>query len=113
MKLIYCLECKAIINLRQEEKKCVCGKSGGQYVDNINAEIYGPCVPLGFANDSFSRAYQIQKEKNKKGGGGWGSIFEAFWIPENTKSIRRIDEEYVPERNYREDEDLETFSSSL
>lgn len=56
MKLIYCRECGDIVSLREVERTCICGKSSGQYTDDINAKINGPCVPLGIANNSFRKA---------------------------------------------------------
>jgi hypothetical protein len=56
MKLIFCRECGDIISLRKVERTCVCGKSSGQYTDDINARISGPCVPLGISNSSFKKA---------------------------------------------------------
>jgi len=53
MKLLICMECEDIVKLTFTDKHCSCGKSGGRYVDELNAVIHGPCEPLGFANKSF------------------------------------------------------------
>jgi len=92
MKLIYCRKCRDVIALRAdgEGRECLCGKSWGRYVDGINAEIEGPCIPLGFANWSFTKALANQPSKSP------GEIFTAFVIEKRcshitakTKSRRR------------------------
>lgn len=82
MKLIHCNECGDVISLRYELRHCVCGKSSGQYVDRLNAEIRGPCTPLGFANSSFSHALQNQPEKD------WGKEFNAFVIEKECPTVK-------------------------
>lgn len=97
MKLILCNECSDVFSLKMEEKRCTCGKSHGRYVDNLNAEIGGPCTPLGFANWSFKRALQMQRIEDKHQVGMEPSCckgveFDAFVIPAVATSVRRVDE---------------------
>ena len=85
MKLLYCLECDSVFNLALEmEKVCVCGKSKGQYTDNLNAWFKGPCLPLGFHNGSLSEALQNQPLKDK------GKEFTAFVIQKKCSTMKRI-----------------------
>lgn len=94
MKLLMCRECQDIFNLTRKLKSCSCGESSGRYVDNLNAEISGDCVPIGIDNDSFSLAYRLQKVDNafqEKTVGHEGVPFDAFFIPEAATSIKRID----------------------
>ena len=65
MKLLMCLDCGDIFNLTNEIKACGCGKTTGQYIDNLNAEYSGNCKPIGFANGSFMDAIKIQRIENK------------------------------------------------
>jgi hypothetical protein len=81
MKLIYCINCHDVIALYAKKRKCICGLSWGHYVDNINAVISGPVIPLGFENTSFMEALQNQPKK------GMGVEFRAFVIPEEVPSI--------------------------
>lgn len=75
MKLLFCTQCLDIFNLTLKEKKCSCGKSGGQYIDELNAVYWGKCIPLGITNNSFIDAANNQPES------GMGKEFTAFVIP--------------------------------
>lgn len=95
MKLIVCIKCGDIFNLTIKEKTCSCGKSSGKYIDDLNAEISGDCEPIGFANNTFSHAYKIQKIENKNYDGNKntcckGVEFTAFFIPEWATSVKRV-----------------------
>lgn len=89
VKLIYCNECHDVVSLRISSdgapfRTCACGKSGGKYVDRINAVTYGPCIPLGFAGRSFRDARANRKPQDSDDG---GTLFTAFVIPENCPSV--------------------------
>lgn len=86
MKLLYCKECKSIFNLEMFEKKCVCEKTSGIYVDNLNVLYSGPCIPLGFNNHSFYPALRNQPVS------GMGSNFDAFVIPVKCPTMKKTDE---------------------
>jgi len=96
MKLLMCLYCGDIFNLTHELKICHCGKSSGQYIDDLNAKIQGNCKAIGFSNTSFRKAYYLQKiedeaqAKINKQICCEGQNFEAFFIPEYATSIKRI-----------------------
>lgn len=97
MKLLICLKCGDIFSLSHKEKSCGCGRTKGQYIDELNAEISGPCKGIGFANQSFRFAYTVQKvedaQEGRKPDCCRGVEFDAFFIPEVATSVRRIDEE--------------------
>ena len=58
MKLLLCLDCDDIFNLGYELKTCSCGTTKGKYTDERNAIYCGVnAIPLGIANDSFSKGY--------------------------------------------------------
>lgn len=82
MKLIFCTECHDIVKLHSDPTACMCGKSGGRYVDDLNAEIYGKAVPLGIANGSFVRALENRPES------GLGKRFDAFVIPHQCDTVK-------------------------
>jgi hypothetical protein len=88
MKLILCPHCtdvrKLLVNTRTV---CECGKSFGQYTDEINAEIGGDAIPLGLANASLALAIRNRPQS------GMGKEFTAFVIPREVSSIRRITSE--------------------
>ena len=94
MKLLICLDCMDVFNLTMTEKTCGCGKSSGKYIDNLNAEIKGNCKGIGFANNKFQIAYQMQKMEDDAQKGKQsccaGAEFTAFFIPESATSIRRV-----------------------
>ena len=99
MKLLLCTSCSEIFNLAKEEKSCSRGCSGGKYIDNINAHIWGPwdsTFCLGFANSSFIGALRNQKllgdseERFSYIGKdvAKGREFTAFVIPDSAESVR-------------------------
>ena len=99
MKLILCEKCSDVVSLRLNiDRQCFCGKSGGRYIDEVNAEVWGPCFKLGFANNSLVSALRKQKydgdstETMFYGGEQVtvGRDFRAFVIPESAKSMKRI-----------------------
>lgn len=95
MKLLICLECSDIFNLTMREKHCICKKSSGKYIDNLNTEIKGNCKCIGFSNESFKKAYMMQKIEDKAQEGKpsccKGTEFTAFFIPDNATSVKRIE----------------------
>lgn len=95
MKLLLCLDCGDIFNLGMPIKTCSCGKTSGKYVDELNVQIKGNCKVIGFNNNSFRRAHELQKIEDKHSKINTliccqGQNFEAFFIPENATSIKRI-----------------------
>jgi hypothetical protein len=101
MKLILCEKCSDIVALRLNLgiSRCFCGESGGRYVDELNAEVWGPCFKLGFANSSLIAALRAQKfEGDSKETMIYGykrvtkgRDFQAFIIPESADTMKRID----------------------
>jgi hypothetical protein len=76
MKLLLCLECNDIFSVDLKLKKCSCGKTKGQYIDNLNAIYEGDCaMPIGISNQSLKEAVLNQPDK------GMGKEFTAFTIP--------------------------------
>ena len=100
MKLIFCEKCHDLVKLKKKmDRTCECGESGGKYVDDLNAEIWGPCYKIGFANHSFTAAIIAQGlsgDSTEKIAYGIACVtkgrnFEAFIIPESAKTMKRID----------------------
>lgn len=86
MKLIHCNKCYDVMALRFESRSCYCGESGGRYEpDGLNAVFWGPALPLGFANASFSDALQNQPEAEER----WGRRFEAFVIEKDCATFKK------------------------
>ena len=81
MKLFYCKSCSDVVRLKKTLKKCDCGKSWGRYLDNINAEIGGNAIALGFSNSSFVEALSSNPSPER------GTRFEAFVISKKANSI--------------------------
>jgi hypothetical protein len=83
MKLIFCTECHDIIRLTKVSHTCTCGKSRGIYLDDVQAEYYGPAVPLGIDNTSFINAVMNQPDR------GMGKLFTGFVIPVECKTFKK------------------------
>ena len=82
MKGVFCTKCYDIVFLRPNGRRtCECKQSWGEYVDDLNAKIGGPCVPIGFSNKSFVHALKHRPEYGK------GKIFESFIIPVHCPTI--------------------------
>ena len=94
MKLLVCRKCGDIFNLSDKAKTCSCGESSGRYVDDLNAEIKGDCKAIGFSNGSLESAYRLQLKIDEAQGNKetccLGERFEAFFIPESAKTVKRI-----------------------
>lgn len=95
MKLLMCLDCGDVFNLTMKVKTCGCGKTMGQYIDNLNAEYSGNCQPIGFSNGSFRDAIKVQRVENKKTKPKneccKGVEFTAFFIPNAASSLCKLD----------------------
>lgn len=81
MKLIRCNKCEDVVRLIEREwRNCDCGKSGGQYnEDMISATIGGDCEVIGLRNDFF-------KEKpfsKKRGEDGKNIIIQGEYLGDN------------------------------
>ena len=88
MKLLYCNTCRDIVKLYRTTRTCQCGATGGHYrEDGLNAIYYGPAIPLGFANSSFTEARDTQPEF------GMGTAFTAFVIPKVCPTMELVDSE--------------------
>lgn len=78
MKLLYCPDCEDVVGLSRRYRTCLCGKSGGAYLDEINVEIQGPAFVLGIRNTSFASALRSQPR---------GREFVAFFISRDDPTI--------------------------
>jgi hypothetical protein len=85
MKLIFCPLCQDVIKLTLALRYCQCGESHGYYLDDINAQIGGKAIPLGFMNYSLAQAIKRRPET------GQGQEFTAFVIPRNVSTIIKED----------------------
>ncbi|QVY61950.1 hypothetical protein [Cytobacillus gottheilii] len=84
MKLLLCLECSDMFNLDLKMQKCSCGKTKGQYIDNLYAIYEGAsAMPIGISNPSLKEAISNQPDE------GLGKEFTAFIIPRNCPTFFR------------------------
>ncbi len=81
MKLILCPHCQDVKKLQFRKTSCQCKKSYGKYLDEVNAEIGGDAIPIGFDNGTLANAIINQPKQ------GLGYQFNAFVIPKQCKSI--------------------------
>ena len=91
MKLLFCTGCYDIFSLRRYLRYCACGESAGRYKDDLQAEVSGKAVPLGFHNQDFAEAIRNQPEE------GAGERFIAFVIPKHCPTIKRRRHKYKEE----------------
>lgn len=95
MKLLICVKCNSVFNLKKEVKTCTCGESKGNYLeDGLNAEYEGPCLPLGFKNSSLTSAL-----KEQPADGFLGKEFVAFVIQRKCPTMIKRDEHYWNDKN--------------
>lgn len=87
MKILYCMNCRDIIKLRQKQKECECGHSGGIYTDNMNIKYWGQAIVIGFDNRSFYNALANQPQE------GLGESFSAFVMPKKFDHAHKIKKE--------------------
>lgn len=105
MKLLFCRECRDVINLLSEVKSCSCGKTSGKYLeDNEHAEYSGEfAVP--FAIDNFSFFARMNKEadsvENKLYDDWHGKQKIQCWILKgenpNAETIKKVEKQEVIE----------------
>mgnify|MGYP000004596956 CR=1 FL=1 len=107
MKLFCCGKCNQIFNLSVDYKECKGGHGGGQYIDYVNAKVWGDptrIFVLGFANTSFVNALRDQINQGDRPADFYyagkltpkGREFTAFVIPEAADSIIRVIEKFQP-----------------
>ncbi len=86
MKLIRCEECGDVVRIVHTKwRKCDCGKSGGQYNDDmISATVGGTCEVIGLRNDFFTEK-QFSK---KRGEDGKNIIIQGEYLGDN--QIHRV-----------------------
>lgn len=107
MKLLCCVKCNQVFNLWFEYQECRGGHGGGQYIDRVNAKVWGDPTEifvLGFANTSFISAlrnqlnYGDQAPEYMPGYGVTprGREFTAFVIPDAAVSIVRVPDRFEP-----------------
>ena len=103
VKLILCLTCNDIFNLKTHKyQRCTCGHSGGVYVNEIHAKVHGTrekTVVLGFANGTLANAIRQQIDQGDLPATmpycgkmvSPGRDFTAFVIPEGADSVTWTD----------------------
>jgi len=107
MKLLCCVKCNDVFSLWYDYRECKGGHGGGQYIDSLNAKIWGDekeVFVLGFANSSFESALGQQYREGDSTemmpyAGKMtpkGRDFTAFIIPEAADSIERVKERFDP-----------------
>lgn len=85
IKLIYCPKCQDVRKLNYVLTTCQCGRSFGRVLgDGLDAQYGGDAVPLGFDNSSLVKALKHQPDD------GWGERFEAFVIPKQCDTCKKI-----------------------
>lgn len=86
MKLLYCLECHDVVRLHRKTRACECGLTGGRYVDDSQAEVFGDGVPFALQNTDFHAALTRRTDD-------WpGTWFRGFVIPRNADNITKVDD---------------------
>ena len=89
MKLILCPHCQDVVRLKRGTSRCMCGKSWGRYVNDIDAEVNSEAIPLGFDNASLVKAIKNRPMT------GRGYQFTAFVIPFHCPTVTKKDDSGV------------------
>ena len=101
MKLLFCVTCNEVFNLRQGQyQQCSGAHGGGVYQDPIRAQIWGDrrlILLIGFANSSFVDSARAQIRDGDPAELFYyagrpevrGRDFKAFIIPESASSVTR------------------------
>lgn len=84
VKLFLCLLCHDVVRMTKEPRSCSCGHTQGRYVDDLNAELTEGAIPIGFNSQSLADAIKLQPDS------GSGERFDAFVIPKDVPSIKRV-----------------------
>jgi hypothetical protein len=107
MKLLCCAKCNQVFNLSFEYTECKGGHGGGQYIDRLNAQVWGDLANifvLGFANTSLTSALRDQLNSGDQPADFYyagkmmpkGREFTAFVIPEAADSVIRVPNRFDP-----------------
>ena len=107
MKLLLCGRCNEVFSLSKEYAECKGGHGGGQYIDDLNAKIWGPeerIFILGFANLSLVDALRAQIKDGDQPADFYyagkmtpkGREFTAFVIPAAADSVERVADRFEP-----------------
>lgn len=107
MKLLFCSKCNQVFSLAHEYTECKGNHCGGQYIDNINAKVWGDPASsfvLGFANSSIVDALRSQLHKGDLPADFYyagkmtprGREFTAFVIPNAADSVERVLDKFNP-----------------
>lgn len=101
MKLMLCITCSQVFSLTTDRyKECDGGHCGGEYIDGLNAEVWGDpkkTFVLGFGNSTVVEALRGQLNEGDLPAchmPGYGKVspgreFDAFIIPESASSVKR------------------------
>lgn len=107
MKLLLCVACNQVFNLSKDYAECQGGHGGGQYISNLNAQVWGPkdkIFVLGFSNSTLVAALRDQISAGDKAPeylAGYGMTprgreFTAFVIPDAAESVTWVDDRFEP-----------------
>lgn len=102
MKLLCCVVCQQIISLHREYQECRGTHGGGQYIDDVNAVVWGArnqVVVLAFLSSSLKDAISAQlrdgdsDERMRYHGKqvAVGRAVGAYVVPESAGSVQRFD----------------------
>ena len=107
MKLLLCAKCQQVFNLGFKYRECDGNHCGGQYIDHLNAKVWGDlpnAFVLGFSNSSLTGALRDQLHIGDQSPSylpGYGMTpkgreFTAFVIPDAASSVERVLERFEP-----------------
>ena len=78
MKLLLCRICQDVRKLQRSRTRCDCGRSWGMYLNDLNAEYHGPCIPIGFDNHELHDAVLRYIRNGSLGCPKSDAVFSAF-----------------------------------
>lgn len=93
MKLLCCKSCGDIFNLTRKIKSCSCGKTKGQYTNELNA-WYNNGIPLCISNQSLAQAIGNQRRMDEfYPEEFYGQRFMAWVCPKSSSTFTKENKE--------------------
>lgn len=91
MKLLLCLRCGDVVQMREQQRSCLCGESSGRYLeDGSTVEQTAGSISLALHNGELRDALHVYHEAP----GQWHPlmVFRAFVNPQCETDVRFVRE---------------------
>lgn len=95
MKLLFCLHCHDIVRLYPERRSCKCGRSWGQYTEDLRTTIQtSNSLSIGLANPDFIQAVETFMDRRDH----FSPVLSirAWLNPDSEPDVQYVEEEPSP-----------------